>query len=75
VGDKNALATNAQQYYQTYAGFVSELARAGADAIEVWNEPNIDREWPTGQVNGANYTQLLAVAYNAIKSANPNTLW
>lgn len=74
VGDKNALATNAQQYYQTYAGFVSELARAGADAIEVWNEPNIDREWPTGQVNGANYTQLLAVAYNAIKSANPNTL-
>ncbi len=50
------------------------MAAAGADAIEVWNEPNIDREWPNGQVNGANYTQLLAKAYNAIKGANPGTM-
>ena len=50
------------------------MAAAGADAIEVWNEPNIDREWPTGQVNGGTYTQLLAKAYNAIKAANPGTM-
>jgi len=50
------------------------MAAAGADAIEVWNEPNINREWPTGQVNGANYTALLAKAYPAIKAANPGTL-
>src|SRR5512135_3107773 len=50
------------------------MAAAGADAIEVWNELNIDREWPTGQVNGASYTQLLAKAYNAIKAANSGTL-
>ena len=35
---------------------------------------NIDREWPAVQINGANYVPLLAKAYNAIKSANPNTL-
>lgn len=74
VGDKGALASNPQAYYPTFAGFVAQLAAAGADAIEVWNEPNIDREWPSGQVNGANYVPLLAAAYNAIKAANPGTI-
>jgi hypothetical protein len=46
----------------------------GADAIEVWNEMNIDREWPSGSISPQSYTQLLAQAYNAIKANNPNTL-
>lgn len=74
IGDRNALAADPEGYAQDYATFVRALAEAGADAIEIWNEPNIDREWPTGQVNGANYTRLLAVAYNAIKEVNPNTI-
>lgn len=61
-------------FFDQYAAFAGGLAALGADAIEVWNEPNIDREWPAGQINGARYTELLAVAYNAIKAANPNTL-
>ncbi|MDX2137432.1 MAG: hypothetical protein SF123_05005 [Chloroflexota bacterium] len=61
-------------YINQYAQFVAGVARLGADAIEVWNEPNIDREWPAGQISGANYTRLLAPAYNAIKSANANTI-
>ncbi len=61
-------------YIAGYAQFVGGVAALGADAIEVWNEPNIDREWPAGQINGANYTRLLAAAYNAIKAANPNTM-
>lgn len=65
---------NFDSYITQYAQFVAGVARLGPDAIEVWNEPNIDREWPTGQVNGANYTRLLAAAYNAIKSANANVL-
>ena len=61
-------------YVNQYAAFVAGVAALGADAIEVWNEPNIDREWPADQINGARYTELLAAAYNAIKSANPNTM-
>jgi uncharacterized protein YraI len=61
-------------YFDSYAGFVGGLAALGADAIEVWNEMNIDREWPTGQINAAHYVQLLAPAYNAIKANNRNTL-
>lgn len=74
VGDRNALAANFDGYLATYTQFVAALAAAGADAIEVWNEPNIDREWPAGQINGANYTRMLAAAYNAIKTANPATM-
>ena len=61
-------------YQNSYSADVARMGAAGADAIEVWNEPNIDREWPHGQINGANYTALLAQAYPAIKAANPNTL-
>lgn len=73
VGDP-ALVTDVAGFAPQFASFVGGLAALGADAIEVWNEPNIDREWPAGSINGANYTQLLAPAYNAIKSANPNTI-
>jgi uncharacterized protein YraI len=61
-------------YFDRYASFVAGLAGHGADAIEIWNEPNIDREWPAGQISPARYTDLLRISYNAIKSANPNTL-
>jgi hypothetical protein len=59
-------------YYEEYARFVGEVAALGPDAIEVWNEQNIDREWANGNIDPARYTQLLAQAYNAIKGANPN---
>ncbi|MGB1286706.1 MAG: hypothetical protein ACPG7F_09260, partial [Aggregatilineales bacterium] len=74
VGDKEALAADPEGYADEFAIFVGAMAEAGADGIEVWNEPNIDREWPNGQINGANYTALLAKAYNAIKANSPNTL-
>lgn len=74
VGYKEQFGSNAGQYYAEFASFLAGVASLGADGIEVWNEPNIDREWPNGQVSGGNYTQMLAAAYNAIKGANPNTV-
>ena len=42
------------------------------DAIEVWNEMNIDFEWPAGQIDPAQYVnQMLAPSYEAIKAINP----
>jgi uncharacterized protein YraI len=60
-------------YFEAYAGYVGGLAALGADAIEVWNEPNLDREWPNGQLNPGMYTQLLAQSFNSIKANNGNT--
>ncbi|MCY3779994.1 MAG: hypothetical protein OXG78_06775 [Chloroflexi bacterium] len=74
LGDKNQLASNFEGYVAEFAKYVAFLAQQGADAIEVWNEPNIEREWPRGQVNGASYTRLLQAAYQAIKAANPATI-
>jgi LysM repeat protein len=74
VGNPNELAANPTQYYQDFANFLAGVAQLNPDAIEVWNEPNIDAEWPAGQINGASYTQMLRAAYTAIKNANPNVL-
>src|SRR5262249_36749675 len=60
--------------YGDYARFVGQLAADGADAIEVWNEMNLDREWPAGQIDPGAYTQLLRQAYTAIKAANGGTM-
>ncbi len=73
-GDKNALGASFDSYLAGYAGFLGQAAATGADAIEVWNEPNIDREWPNGQVNGGTYTKMLASSFNAIKSSNAATI-
>jgi uncharacterized protein YraI len=65
---------NSGGYFDNYAAFVGGVAAQGADAIEVWNEMNIDREWPSGSIDPGSYTNLLAKSYNAIKGANSNTL-
>ncbi len=65
---------NIPGFFDQYAATVAQMAAAGADAIEIWNEMNLDREWPNGQISPARYTEMLAKAFNAIKAANPNTL-
>ena len=74
VGNPAQLAANPSQYYQDFANFLGGVAALGPDGIEVWNEQNIDREWPSGQISPAAYTQMLSAAYQAIKRANPNVL-
>jgi hypothetical protein len=59
-------------YANTYAAIAAGIARHGADAIEVWNEPNLGREWPG--TNPYTYMHLLVKAYAAIKKANSRTL-
>ncbi|PID85219.1 MAG: hypothetical protein CSB13_09100 [Chloroflexi bacterium] len=58
-----------------YTEFIRGLAALGPDAIEVWNEQNIDFEWPAGEISPVSYTNnMLAPAYQAIKSVNPNIM-
>jgi LysM repeat protein len=73
AGDAN-LGGNPQQYYQNFAQFLGGVAALGPDAIEVWNEPNIDREWPHGQISGAAYTEMLRASFHAIRNANANVM-
>lgn len=74
VGNPEQLRANPGQYFSQFAQFLGGVAQLGPEAIEVWNEQNIDREWPAGLINPASYTQMLSAAYQAIKAANPSVL-
>ncbi len=73
-GIKSELATDPAQYYQDFAAFLRNVALLNPDAIEIWNEPNIDQEWPVGLISGTEYAQLLGQAYPAIKQANSSVM-
>lgn len=61
--------------FAAYVEFLRQVAAQGPDGIEIWNEQNIDREWPAGQIDPTAYVQqMLAPAYNAIKSVDPDIL-
>lgn len=64
--------------YNEYANFLTELINrhpGKIDAIEVWNEQNLDREWQTANgISPEDYVRFLEVAYNAIKAADPNII-
>jgi polysaccharide biosynthesis protein PslG len=60
---------------QLLANFITFLlAQIGeqTSAIEIWNEPNLQREW-VGNLpfNGSGYMQLFRPAYDAVRAFNP----
>jgi hypothetical protein len=38
------------------------------NAIEIWNEPNLEREWTGAPINGAAYRRYFDAAYRAIRA-------
>ena len=69
--------------YRDYADFARAFAARYGDgspvgrvhAIQVWNEPNLAREWgdrPVTREDAAEYVSLLAMAHRAIKEAAPD---
>ena len=74
VGRPDELAQGGQDYINAYTDWLQRIAGQGADAIEVWNEPNLDREWPRGQISGVAYAKMLAIAYQKIKQTNGGTM-
>jgi LysM repeat protein len=74
VGNPAQLGAGGDGYMDQFAGFLAGVARLGPDAIEVWNEQNLDREWPIGQINPATYTRMLSKAYGEIKRANASVM-
>ncbi|HPV08358.1 MAG TPA: hypothetical protein PLD57_14900, partial [Aggregatilineales bacterium] len=37
--------------YASYLEYLEQVAAFQPDAIEIWNEMNLDREWPAGQID------------------------
>jgi hypothetical protein len=60
--------------YQDFGDFCYALAdryQGRIHAYQVWNEPNLSREWGDQTPNPADYTALLKVCYEGIKRADP----
>ncbi len=61
--------------FMAYIEFMQDVAALGPDGIEVWNEMNIDFEWPAGQLSPSSYVNnMLAPAYTAIKAIDSDIL-
>jgi hypothetical protein len=61
-----------------YVNFVTQILQkypGQVQAIEVWNEENIDREWSSAKgLKAANYVSLLKDTYTAIKAIDPGVI-
>lgn len=63
--------------YQDFGDFCFELAKrykGRIQAYQVWNEPNLSREWGEQSPNPAEYTELLRVCFQGIKTADPEAI-
>ncbi len=63
--------------YQDFGDFCYALAnrfQGRIGAYQVWNEPNLDREWGNQPPNPVEYTALLRVCYEGIKRGDPNAI-
>lgn len=57
-----------------YCGAVAARYRGRIGAYQVWNEPNLTREWGNRPPDPAAYTALLRACYTAIKAADPDAI-
>ncbi len=74
TGDTPYPAANSINF-NSYISFVQQVAALKPDAIEIWNEMNIDFEWPAGQISPTSYVNnMLAPAYTAIKAVDSGIL-
>lgn len=57
--------------YYEFIKFLVQRYKFKLNAIEIWNEPNLGREWRGAPLSGSEYVRLLAGAYQTVKSAYP----
>jgi hypothetical protein len=76
-GGNNGAVDSPPDDYQDYANFIGAFTghykrdNRRVYAIEVWNEPNINREWAMQVPDPAAYTRLLRLSYVAAKAESP----
>lgn len=60
--------------FAEFVGTMAQRYKGRIHAYQIWNEPNLSREWGDKPVDPAGYVQLLRKSYQAIKNADPNAL-
>jgi hypothetical protein len=57
-----------------FCGDIAARYRGRIAAYQVWNEPNLSREWNDQPPDPAAYVRLLKVCYEAVKAADPQAI-
>lgn len=61
-------------YFAEFVGALARRYRGRIHAYQIWNEPNLAREWGNKPPDPAGYALLLRKAYRAIKAEDPNAI-
>ncbi len=65
------------EYMDAWANYCSTIAtryRGRINAYQLWNEPNLTREWGNQPPNAVGFTELLRVCSEAIRAADPDAI-
>ena len=73
TADEDGPPTNPQDLASFLTRMMAEIrvdyvGNSYFNAIEVWNEPNLRREWNGGTISGAEYMRLFDAAYDGIRA-------
>ena len=61
-------------HFSDFAAQVANRYKGRIQAYQVWNEPNLAREWGKKRPDPAAYPRMLRTTYNSIKSKDPNAI-
>lgn len=62
-----------QDFYD-YVFAVADRYKGRVEAYQIWNEPNLAREWGGRPPNPAEYAEMLKIGYRAVKNADPQAI-
>jgi hypothetical protein len=60
--------------WANYCGMVASRYRGRIDAYQIWNEPNLAREWGNQEPDAAVYVEMLGACSQAIREADPDAI-
>ena len=60
--------------WRTYCAAVAERYRGKIAAYQIWNEPNLSREWGDQRPDPAAYVELLAACSEGIRARDPDAI-
>ncbi|MGE3272691.1 MAG: hypothetical protein AB7P40_28385 [Chloroflexota bacterium] len=75
--DKIFPASGPPDNIEDWKDFVQDFAeryKGKVQIYEIWNEPNIAREWGNQKPDAKAYTEMLKVSYTEIKKIDPNAI-
>lgn len=62
------------EYWANYCRTVADRYKGRIAAYQIWNEPNLAREWGGQTPDAEGYTRLLAVCSEAIRAVDPDVI-